>query len=286
MKKGTLLLLLSFLVMLLAACGSGNESEESGNENGSSGAGTENAEPGETLDSESLYNQVMEEGILTVGTEGTYAPFSFHNEEGELTGYDVEVIREVGNRMGVEVEFEETQWDSMFAGLNSERFDLIANQVGITEDRLANYEFSIPYTYTSAVVVVPADNEEISSFEDIEGKVSAQSATSNFADIARENGAEIQTVEGLAQSIELIKQGRVDLTVNDKLAVLDYMKSQNDDSIKIAAQQDDASETAFAFNKGNEKLVEAVNEQLEAMKEDGTLAEISEEWFGEDVSTN
>lgn len=282
MKKGLWLLVAVLGLLLTAACGSSDESA-GGGENQNNEENTEqNTE--ETTDSQSLYDQIMEEGTLTVGTEGTYAPFTFHNEQGELTGYDVEVIKEVASRMGVEVQFEETQWDSMFAGLNAGRFHLIANQVGINEDRLANYDFSIPYTYTSAVVVVPQENNEVTSFEDIEGHTSAQSATSNFADIAREYGAEIVTVEGLAQSIELIKQGRVDLTVNDRLAVLNYINSQNDESIKIAAQQDDASETAFAFNKGNEELVNAVNEQLRAMKEDGTLAEISKEWFGEDVS--
>ncbi|GGM37815.1 L-cystine-binding protein TcyA [Paraliobacillus quinghaiensis] len=235
--------------------------------------------------STNLYDEVMEEGVLTVGTEGTYAPFTFHNNAGELTGYDVEVIREVADRMGVEVDFMETQWDSMFAGLNSERFDLIANQVGINEDRLENYDFSNPYTYSSAVVVAPAENEDINSFEDLEGKSSAQSLTSNFGDIARENGAEIVSVEGLAQSIELIKQNRADVTVNDKLAVLDYLNQQGDEDVQIVAEEDNVSETAFAFNKGNEELVDAVNEQLKAMREDGTLAEISESWFGEDVST-
>ncbi|WP_175639104.1 amino acid ABC transporter substrate-binding protein [Metabacillus schmidteae] len=249
-------------IFLLAACG----------------ANQENAD--DTTDSK----ETAEKEVLKVGTEGTYAPFTFHNEEGELTGYDVEVIKEVAKRMEVEIEFMETQWDSMFAGLNSERFDLIANQVGINEDRLANYDFSTPYTYSSSVIVTPADNNDITSFEDLKGKKSAQSLTSNYGAIAEENGAELVGVEGLAQSIELIKQGRADVTVNDKLAVLDYMKTQKDKSVKIVAESNDVSEMAFTFNKGNEELVEKVNEQLEAMKEDGTLAKISKEWFDEDVS--
>ncbi|WP_099352562.1 amino acid ABC transporter substrate-binding protein [Fredinandcohnia onubensis] len=247
-----------------------------------------NADKEENNDTEqtgSLFDEIKENGVLTVGTEGTYAPYTFHNEEDKLTGYDVEVIREVAKRMDLEVEFMETQWDSMFAGLNSKRFDLIANQVGINEDRLANYEFSEPYTYSSAVLVVPKDNSDIASFEDLKGRKAAQSLTSNYGAIAQESGAEIVGVEGLAQSIELIKQGRAEATVNDKLAVLDYIKSQGDESIKIAAESDDVSEMAFTFNKGNEDLVKAINEQLAAMKEDGTLAKISQEWFGEDVST-
>ncbi|RLL44927.1 amino acid ABC transporter substrate-binding protein [Oceanobacillus piezotolerans] len=273
MKKLALGIILLLITGLLVACGTKEDNNNAATD-----------ESTKTNGSGNLYDKVIEEGVLTVGTEGVYAPFSFHNEEGELTGYDVEVIKEVANRLGVEVDFQETQWDSMFAGLNSERFDLIANQVGINEERLENYDFSIPYTYSSAVVVVPADNEDITSFEDLEGKQSAQSLTSNYGSIAEENGAELVGVEGLSQAIELIKQGRADVTVNDKLAVLDYIKQQGDESIKVVAEADEHSEMAFTFNKGNEELVEAVNEQLEAMLEDGTLAEISEEWFGEDVS--
>ncbi|RDW18098.1 amino acid ABC transporter substrate-binding protein [Oceanobacillus arenosus] len=271
-NKFMLGLILLSLMILLAACGSSKNNE---------GIDAEKSTEGAT----NLYDQVMDKGVLTVGTEGTYAPFTFHNEKDELTGYDVQVIEEVAKRMGVTVEFEETQWDSLFAGLNSNRFDLIANQVGINEDRLANYDFSIPYTYSSAVVVVPKDNTDITSFEDLEGRSSAQSLTSNYGKIAEENGAKLVGVEGLAQAIELIKQGRADVTVNDKLAVLDYEKQTGDKEIKVVAESEDTSEMAIVFNKGNEELVDAINKQLEAVKEDGTLAAISEEWFGEDVST-
>ncbi|MCC3355915.1 amino acid ABC transporter substrate-binding protein [Bacillus sp. REN16] len=275
MKKS--LFLFSFLLVIafvLAGCGGTKEDNNAGNE--------ENNNKEQTG---SLFNEIKKNGVIKVGTEGTYAPYTFHNEKDQLTGYDVEVIKEVAKRMDLEVEFMETQWDSMFAGLNSKRFDLIANQVGINEDRLANYDFSDPYTFSSAVLVVSKDNSDITSFEDLKGRKAAQSLTSNYGAIAQENGAEIVGVEGLAQSIELIKQGRAEATVNDKLAVLDYIKSQGDESIKIAASSDDVSEMAFTFNKGNEDLVKAVNEQLAAMRDDGTLAKISQEWFGEDVST-
>ncbi|WP_163580310.1 amino acid ABC transporter substrate-binding protein [Gracilibacillus saliphilus] len=280
MKNIQLFILIIGLFAVLVACGTADQEEpNTGDEQD-----TTNEETQEDTDA-NLYEQIQEDGVITVGTEGTYAPFTFHNEEDNLTGYDVEVMREVASRLDLEVEFNETQWDSMFAGLNAERFDVIANQVGINEERLENYDFSEPYTYTGAVVVVPANNEEVTSFEDIEGKQSAQSLTSNFNDIAEENGAEVIGVEGLAQAIENIKLGRVDLTVNDRLAVLEYINKTGDESVKIAAEEDNVSETAFTFRKGNEELVEAFNEALADMKEDGTLAEISEEWFGEDVSS-
>ncbi|MBM7579522.1 amino acid ABC transporter substrate-binding protein [Jeotgalibacillus terrae] len=256
------------LTGVLAGCGSSEESSDSSN----------------ASEDMNLLESIQEEGVITVGTEGTYAPFTFHDESDALTGYDVEVMNEIAERMGVEVEYNETQWDSMFEGLNSERFDVIANQVGINDERLETYDFSEPYTLSSAVVVVPEDNSEVSSFEDIEGKKSAQSLTSNYADIATEYGAELVQVEGLAQAIELIKTGRAEVTVNDKLAILDFQKQQPDAGIKIAAEESDVSESAFMFRQGHEELVEEFNKHLADMREDGTLAEISEEWFGEDVS--
>jgi L-cystine transport system substrate-binding protein len=275
LKKLFLGFLTLVLLISLAACSTRDKDE------GKEEKKKEEEKPKETT----MYDNIKEAGVLNVGTEGTYAPFTFHNEEDVLTGYDVEVIKEVAKRMDLEVEFMETQWDSMFAGLNADRFHLIANQVGINEDRKENYDFSEPYTYSSAVLVVPKDSKGITSFEDLKGKKAAQSLTSNYGKIAEKNGAELVGVEGLAQAIELMKQGRAEATVNDKLAVLDYIKQQGDEEITIVAESDEVSEMAFTFNKDKQELVDAINEQLKAMKEDGTLTAISKEWFGEDVST-
>ena len=270
MKKLWLsLFVITGLVFMLAACGTSNEGTN------------EQAAPAE---GENLYEKIKEEGVIRIGTEGTYAPFTFHDESGELTGYDVEVAKEVANRLGLEVEFMETQWDAMFAGLDAERFDMIANQVGIKPERQEKYDFSTPYTISTAVVVVRKENNDIQSFEDLEGKKAAQSLTSNYGEMAKANGAELVGVEGFIQAIELITSERADLTLNDKLSVLDFLKQKPDAPIKIVAESDDAAESAFMFRQGNEELVEAVNGALKEMKEDGTLKQISEKWFGEDVS--
>ncbi|MGF2615210.1 amino acid ABC transporter substrate-binding protein [Rossellomorea vietnamensis] len=272
MKKLSMSLLF-FLgaVFMLAACGNNTENEES------SGAGDEKQE-------QSLYKKIQEDGEFLIGTEGTYPPFTFHDESGELTGFDVEIAREVANRLGVEPVFQETQWDAMFEGLNSNRFDMIANQVGIREDRQEKYDFSIPYIESSAVLVASKDNEEVTSFEDIEGLTSAQSLTSNYRDIAESYGAEIQGVDGLAQAIQLLEQGRVDVTVNDKLSILDYLQKQKNAGVEIVATEEEGAQSGLMFRQGNEELVEEVNKALEEMMEDGTYAEISDKWFGEDVS--
>jgi cystine transport system substrate-binding protein len=233
----------------------------------------------------STLQEIKDAGVLTVGTEGTYKPFSFHADgNGELTGYDVEVITAVADKLGVDVKFEETQWDAIFAGLEAGRFDAIANQVSITDERKEKYDFSQPYTVSKGVIVTGADNDEITSFEDLKGKTTAQSLTSNWYELAQESGAQVEAVEGWAQSVALLQQGRVDATINDNLTYLDYQKTSNDPSIKVAAETDESSESAVAFPKGSTDLVEAVDKALDDLRADGTLAEISTKYFGTDVS--
>lgn len=228
---------------------------------------------------------IQESGVIVVGTEGTYRPFSFHEDgTGDLTGYDVEVIEAVAEKLGVEVRFEETQWDAIFAGLEAGRFAVIANQVSINETRLESYEFSEPYTVSPGVIVVREGDTSIGSFADLEGKTTAQSLTSNWYALAQENGASVEAVEGWAQAIALLLQGRVDATVNDRLTFLDYVQQNPGAAIEVAAETGDPSLQAFAFAKGNTGLRDAVDEALAELRADGTLAAISEAYFGEDVS--
>ena len=228
---------------------------------------------------------VLEAGELVVGTEGTYRPFSYHEDgSGDLTGYDVEVIRAVAEELGVEVRFEETQWDAIFAGLEAGRFDVIANQVSITPDREESYTFSSPYTYSPGVIVVAESTTDIASFADLEGRTTAQSLTSNWYVLAEQSGAVIEAVEGWAQAATLVEQGRVDATINDRLTFLDYQVQTGATGLVVAAQTDDVSRSAFAFAQGSDALAAAVDDALATLAADGTLADTSAEFFGEDVS--
>ncbi len=266
------------LTVLLGACNPSPQASSAAS--AASGASTAATATG----GNSLAERIASKGTITVGTEGTYAPFSFHDASGKLTGFDVAVTEEVAKRLGVKVEFKETQWDAMFAGLNSNRFDLIANQVGINDERKQKYDFSTPYTYSGAVVVTRADDDRVKAFADLKGLSSAQSLTSNFGKMAEGYGAKLVGVDGLAQAIELLKQKRVDVTINDQLAVLDYTKTKGDTGLKIVLRSDDKASSAFAFNKGNEAAVKQFDQALESMRQDGTLSKLAKEWFGEDVS--
>ena len=251
----------------------------------SSGSSDQNAGSGASPAAGTSPQEIQDAGVITVGTEGTYRPFTFHEGgNGELTGYDVEVMEAVADQLGVDVKFEETQFDAIFAGLDAGRFDVIANQVSITPERKADYAFSEPYTVSPGVIVVKDGDTSISSFDDLAGKTTAQSLTSNWYELAKESGADIENVEGWAQAVALLKQGRVDATVNDELTFLDYQKSEGDTSLDIAATTEDEAHNAFAFRKGSDDLVAAVDKALDTLRKDGTLAEISEKYFGEDVS--
>lgn len=271
-KLSFLFVLLMAAVMLMTACG-GQESKEDKVPQGNDASDKENA----------VLAKVEKEGKLLVGTEGTYPPFTFHDESGELTGFDVEIAKEVAKRLGVKAEFKETQWDAMFAGLDAKRFDMVANQVGIKPEREEKYDFSKPYITSTAVLITNEDNNEIKSFEDLKGKKAAQSMTSNYADIARENGAEIVGVEGFNQAIELLLSKRADVTINENLSFLDFKKTKPDAKVKIVAESKDASQSGLMFRKDSKTLVEAVNGALADMIADGTYDKISKKWFGENV---
>ncbi len=223
-------------------------------------------------------------GVLTVATEGTYRPFSYHDGSGELTGYDVEIIEAVADELGLEVQFRETQWDAIFAGLDAGRFDLIANQVSINPQREEKYLFSEPYAVSPGVIVVNEDDDSITSFADLDGKTTAQSLTSNWYELAQENGANVEAVQGWAEAVALLRQGRVDATVNDRLTYLDYEKTDGPTGLAIAAETDDPARSAFALTKDKTALVAAIDEALASLREEGVLTEISERYFGADVT--
>ena len=161
---------------------------------------------------------------------------------------------------------------------------MIANQVSITPERLERYVFSEPYTYSPGVLIV-AEGSDIASFDDLAGRTSAQSLTSNWAEIATEAGADVEEVEGFAQAAELLRSGRVDATINYRLTYLDYVQSQGGETGLVdVAETEETSENALAFRAGSESLVTAADDALATLAAEGTLAEISERYFGEDVS--
>ncbi|MCT7661654.1 ABC transporter permease subunit [Mycobacterium deserti] len=224
-------------------------------------------------------------GVLRVGTEGVYPPYSFHdpNQGGQLAGYDVDVARAVGEKLGVRVEFVETSWDSIFAALEANRFDIVANEVTVTDERKAKYDLSDPYSIAEGVIVTRADDNSITSADDLKGKRAAQSPTSNWAEFARQAGAQIESVDGFSQAISVLNDGRVDVVVNDSITVLAYQAEHPDAPIKVAARTGERSEQAFAARKDSGMLPE-LNRALGELRAEGTLSEISQKYLQVDLS--
>ena len=223
-------------------------------------------------------------GVIKIGTEGTYAPFTYHDTAGKLVGFDVEIGQAIAKHLGVKAEFVEGKWDGLIAGLDAQRYDAVINQVGITEERKAKFDFSDPYISSKAALIVREDNAEIAGFDDLSGKRAAQSLTSNYGKMAEEAGAQLIGTEGFDQSIALVVQGRADATINDSLSFLDFKKKQPNAPVKIAATQGEAAQSGVIVRKGDPELVAAINEALKAIQADGTYKQISETYFGEDVS--
>ncbi|MBN9242086.1 MAG: amino acid ABC transporter substrate-binding protein [Mesorhizobium sp.] len=230
------------------------------------------------------FDKIKKSGELRIGTEGTYAPFTYHDTDNKLVGFDVEIGREVAKRLGVEAKFQEGKWDGLIAGLDADRYDAVVNQVGITAERQKKYAFSDPYIASKAVLIVKADNTDIKSFADLKGKKSAQSLTSNFGKIAEKNGAELVGTDGFDQSIQLVLTGRADATINDSLSFYDFKKHKPDAPVKIAAQEENADYSGIIVRKGDDELVAAINKALAEIKADGTYKKISDTYFGQDVS--
>ncbi|WP_299574817.1 ABC transporter substrate-binding protein/permease [uncultured Williamsia sp.] len=221
----------------------------------------------------------VEPGVLTVGTEGTYAPFTYHqNGTGPITGFDVDIITDIAEKLGLRVRFVEANFDSLFPALEAGRFDVIANQISYSAERAAKYDLSQPYVQTASVILARSNDDSIRSVGDLRGKTAAQSLTSNYAEIAKSAGAVVEPVSGFDTAIQLLKQGRVQATVNDELTAKNYFTTTGDKTVKIAATTPDVSRQVFAARK-NSGLIAAINTQIDALRADGTLDKTYAKYF-------
>ena len=223
---------------------------------------------------------------LIIGTEGNWAPWTYHDPEtGNLTGFDVEVARAVAAKLGVEPDFQEVEWTAILAGLETRRYDTAANGFGITEERQKTYNFSDPYAYSITVLVVRDDNTEITSFEDLKGKKTANSASSTYMAMGEKFGASVTAIESLADTMSQVIDGRVDATINALDSFNDYMKEKPGAPLKIVATSDEKTPVGFPFNKSADpELLKRVNAAIAELRADGILKAISEKYFGMDIT--
>lgn len=281
MKKRKLYAFAAVMVLLgtlgLTGCSKGSQP--------SSGDMTQAPEASQSTD---LLSQIQERGEITIAMEGTWAPWTYHDESGALVGYDVEVGQKIAEKLGVEPNFVEGEWDGLLAGLDAGRYDIMINGVDITEERSQKYDFSTPYAYNRTAIIVNGDNDDIQSLEDLEGKSTANTISSTYAELAESYGAAVTGVDDLNQTFELLLTGRIDATLNAEVTYYDYMGQQPDANLKIAALTEEANQVAIPIRKGEEtaSLLAAVNKALDELLASGELSELSQKYFGVDISQN
>jgi len=264
-KRFISLVMAGFMVFSLAACGNGDNQSAEGQD---------------------LLRQIQDKGTLTVAMEGTWAPWTYHDENDNLVGFDVEVAQKIAEKLGVEVTFVEGEWDGLFAGLDSGRYDMVINGVEVTDERAEKYDFSEPYGYIRTALIVASDNEEIKTFEDLNGKTTTNSMASTYMTLAESYGATVTPVDSLDQTLDLVIAGRVDATLNAEVSFYDYMNVHPDAPVKVVALTDDASHVSIPIRKeeATAAFKAAVDQAIRELKESGELGEISIKYFGSDIT--
>lgn len=228
--------------------------------------------------------------VITIGTEGVYAPFTYVDEKGILTGYDVEVVKEIGKRLNVDVKFVPTPWDSMFLSLETKKFDLIANQIAKNPEREKKYLFSDSYLISGAQIIVRSDKNGINSIENLKGLKVGIGVGSNYAKIVedanKDKKIEIKFYDGnLTTVLQDIVAGRIDATINDRLTV-GYNVKKLGLKVKLVGKPVALVPSHFVFrqDKASEELHNKFDKALLELKKDGTLVKLSTEWFGADFT--
>ena len=252
---------------LLAACSGGN----------SSGAGSAQS-------SSNLLESIKSAGKIRIGVEGTYRPYTYHDASGKLAGFEYDIAETLAKDLGVTAEFIETPWDSLIAGVDADRYDIVINNVSATDERKQKYDFSVPYLYSEPKVAVKKDSS-LQNVSEISGHSSAQSETSNFRKMVEAKGASIVVVSGFDEAIEQVLSGRAEMTANDSVSFAEYFKEHPDANLRLlTGDLGTGSNSSILMAKGQDALRNAIDESLKKHLQNGDIKAIYEKYVGEDLS--
>lgn len=273
MKLGrkTLIFVAMGSVLLFSACGQGENEENAGGESGNNenGEGTSNI----TLDGETF----------VYALSGEYRPFSYVNENGDLAGFDVDIGMAIAEELGLEGEPFRISFSGIIPGLQDDRYDAIIGSMGITEERKESVDFSDPY-YVSGAQVYVQPGSDIGSVDDIDENTNvAVALATTYEDLIQDYTNDVSTYDSDVVALQSLDQGRHDAVITDRLVGLINIEEQGLD-IEMAGELVDTEYIGIAVKQGNEELLEAINEALATIKENGTYLEISESYFDEDIS--
>lgn len=249
------------LAVTLTACGSKSSSNSTSNDLG-----------------------LQKSGTLTIGLEGTFQPYGYR-KDGQLTGFEVDLGKAVAKKMGLKAKFVPTKFDSLIAGLNGNKYDVILNNMAESKQRKQKYLFSTPYIYSKPQLAVKK-NSSIKNITAIKGKKVAQTTTSNNAGDAKRLGATITPTDGFQQSIDLVTQGRVAGTINSREAFYAYLKQNPKANIKLINADNEiaAQKIGAMISKQHPKMEKQISKAIQSLRQDGTLKKLSNKYFGGNVT--
>lgn len=262
LRKGlrlfSVLFLLLSISMLLFACG-GSDSTTSESEEAAGGDG--------------------EITKLVAGTDATYAPMEYIDDNGEIAGIDIDIVNAIAEELGIEVEFKNIGWEPLFPAVENGEVDFAVSSITITEERQESFDFTEPYYVANQLILVPEDSD-ITSFQDLKDKrVSVQINTTGHIvvkDLLGETSSNIVATETMPLAISEMVNGNADASVGDNSTINDYMKNNPDVNVKTI--EDDEFEKEYyglMVKKGNTEILELLNEGIQKIKENGKLEEIT-----------
>ena len=233
----------------------------------------------------STSDMLITKGVLTVGIEPEYPPMEYKDDSGNLVGFDVDMANEIASRMGVDIQFVEMAWDGIFMGLDAQKYDVVISSVSITQDRIDAGEFLLtdPYMNNGQYIVVRSDSDEIATAEGLEGlTVGVQFATTADEACAKQQATtsfDVIQYDTVQQAFLALEAGYVDAVVVDSMVAIDYVNN-NPDTFKITSAQLTNEPLGIAVGKGNQDLVDQLNDIIAEMHNDGTLTQLSEKYLG------
>ncbi|HEY9104399.1 transporter substrate-binding domain-containing protein [Chitinimonas sp.] len=231
-----------------------------------------------------LLDAVKQRGSLKIAVEGTYPPFNYR-QDGKLTGFDVEIAELLAKKLGVKAEFVTVEWSGILAGLQAGKYDVIVNQVAATDKRREVLDFTQPYVYSGAQLIVRKDDKRnFKGLEDLKGKKLGVGQGSNFAELAKSvEGVEVKTYPGAPEYLQDLALGRVDAALNDSL-LIPYLVKQTKLPLKGGAPVGKEESNAIPYPKGNPQFGAALDKALADIKADGSFRKVSIKYFERDVS--
>lgn len=219
---------------------------------------------------------------ITIATDATWPPMEFVNEDKEIVGFDIDLMNLAAKKGGFEVEFKNTAWDGIFAGLANGQYDAVMSSVTITEERKETMDFSVPYINAGQVLIVQESTSGVTKLADLKGKAAgAQIGTTGFFEIEKVDGVEAKSYDELGLAIEDLANGRIAGVVADTPIAADYVL-QNDNykgKLKIVGEPFTDEFYGVAVKKGNSEILEIINKGLEKVLDTKDYEKLEDKWL-------